>query len=403
MEDNNHNERSREVTIADVIVRLWTRKYVLMIWVAIGIGIGLTIGFGTPKEYKARMRMVPESTESASGMNATLAALGMGTEVSTEDAYNPTLYPDIVSSIPFITGLFDVEVQTSLSDTTYTVREYMEHHTASPWWDFSKSNEDETPKKPGEIIDPFRLTKGETALYKALNKCITTDIDKRTGEVSITVTMQDPLVAALLTDTIAARLQEYIIDYRTAKARNDLEHAITINEEAKKQYFDAQQAYADYMDRNQGLALYSAQTVRDRLNNDMQLAFNLYNQTSQRMQQCEAKVQEVTPAFAVVEPSTVPIKAYAPRKTIILAAWMLIMFLAGAVQVCFSLFFSQSFRRRLSSSIKHSGKDNNSDRNEDGNSGTDNIDDTYILEDDTPETFTQDEAMYDSAEPPREQ
>lgn len=401
MEDNNHNERSREVTIADVIARLWTRKYMLMIWVAIGIGIGLTIGFGTPKEYKARMRMVPESTESASGMNATLAALGMGTEVSTEDAYNPTLYPDIVSSIPFITGLFDVEVQTSLSDTTYTVREYMEHHTASPWWDFSKSNEDETPKKPGEIIDPFRLTKGETALYKALNKCITTDIDKRTGEVSITVTMQDPLVAALLTDTIAARLQEYIIDYRTAKARNDLEHAITINEEAKKQYFDAQQAYADYMDRNQGLALYSAQTVRDRLNNDMQLAFNLYNQTSQRMQQCEAKVQEVTPAFAVVEPSTVPVKAYAPRKTIILAAWMLIMFLAGAVQVCFPLFFSQSFRRRLSGSIsKHRDKGNDGDNADNCNS----IDDTYILEDDTPETFAQDDnALYDSAEPPREQ
>ena len=391
MEDNNHNERSREVTIADVIARLWTRKYVLMIWVAIGIGIGLTIGFGTPKEYQARMA-------------ATLAALGMGSEVSTEDAYNPTLYPDIVSSIPFITGLFDVEVQTSLSDTTYTVREYMEHHTASPWWEFSSSEEDETPKKPGEIIDPFRLTKGETALYKALNKCITTDIDKRTAEVSITVSMQDPLVAALLTDTIAARLQEYIIDYRTAKARNDLEHAITINEEAKKQYFDAQQAYADYMDRNQGLALYSAQTVRDRLNNDMQLAFNLYNQTSQRVQQCEAKVQEVTPAFAVVEPSTVPVKAYAPRKTLILAAWMLIMFLAGAVQTCFPLFFSQSFRRRLSSSIGNSDKGKNSSSNEVSNYGTYDIDDTYILEDDSADTFTHDDALYDSAEqPPREQ
>ena len=155
------------------------------------------------------------------------------------------------------------------------------------------------------------------------------------------------------------------------------------------------------MDRNQGLALYSAQTVRDRLNNDMQLAFNLYNQTSQRMQQCEAKVQEVTPAFAVVEPSTVPVKAYAPRKTIILAAWMLIMFLAGAVQVCFPLFFSQSFRRRLSGSIsKHRDKGNDGDNADNCNS----IDDTYILEDDTPETFAQDDnALYDSAEPPREQ
>lgn len=338
------------MTITDVIARIWIKKYVLIIWMSIGIILGITIALSIPKTYTTTLKMVPESTESATGTSAALAALGVGAGISSEDAYNPSLYPDIVSSIPFITSLFDVEIQTTSSDTTYTLRDYIEFHTKSPWWSNLLSSEDDAKKiskSPNEIIDPFRLTAEENSLYHAISNSISTSVDKVTAEVTINVTMQDPLVAAQLTDTIAAHLQEYITDYRTAKARHDLDYAIEINEEAKKQYYEAQQTYADYMDRNQGLALYSAQTTRDRLQNEMQLAFNLYNQTSQRVQQCEATVQEVTPVFAVVNPATVPIWPSGPKKTLIVVLLTFVTTIAGILQICYSMFFSRTLRNKV--------------------------------------------------------
>ncbi len=147
--------------------------------------------------------------------------------------------------------------------------------------------------------------------------------------------MQDPLVSAILADTVVARLQEYVTDYRTNKARHDLEYAIKLNEEAKASYYKAQQRYADYLDRNQGLAFHSAQTMRDRLENESALTFNLYNQTAQQVQRAQAKVQENTPVYAVVVPATVPIKADSPKKVMILAGFTFLAFVACAAWILF--------------------------------------------------------------------
>lgn len=355
---------TREVTFTDVLARLWLQKYWLILSVVIGVVIGEIIIQSTPKEYTASLTMMPENNGSKkSSTSAALQALGMGGEITTDDAYNPIVYPDIVHSIPFITGLFDVEVQTSRSDTTYTLSRYVSNYTLYPWWKSSKHDQEKEFKGSGEIIDPFMLTKPENSLYDFLCKRIIIDVDRKTSQITISVTLQDALVAAQLTDTVAARLQEYITDYRTAKARTDLDYAIEINEEAQRQYYEAQQAYAEYMDRNQGLALYSAQTTRDRLDNEMKLAFNMYNQTSERVQTCEAKVQEATPVFAVVQPSSVPLYPSAPKKSMILAACVIIVVFIGIIIICWPLFVSGSFKHRLVTQRQEIMKNRESYRN----------------------------------------
>lgn len=51
--------------------------------------------------------------------------------------------------------------------------------------------------------------------------------------------MQDPMVSAMLADTVAERLKEYVIGYRTNKARKDMEYAQKINDEARQAYYEA--------------------------------------------------------------------------------------------------------------------------------------------------------------------
>ena len=78
------------------------------------------------------------------------------------------------------------------------------------------------PEEGDAKLDPFRLTRDESAIADALSKRISVSVDKKTGVTTLSVTMQDPLISASLTDTVMHCLQNYITDYRTNKARHDL-------------------------------------------------------------------------------------------------------------------------------------------------------------------------------------
>ena len=83
------------------------------------------------------------------------------------------------------------------------------------------------------------------------------------------------------------------------------------------------------MDQNQALSRKSFERRR-RLQNEMSLAYSLYNQTAQQLQLARAKVQESTPVYAIVQPATVPLKPSKPSKIMILVGCV---FLAGAAAV----------------------------------------------------------------------
>ena len=50
---------------------------------------------------------------------------------------------------------------------------------------------------------------------------IVASVDKKTSMTSVAVTLQEPRVAAVVADSVVKKLQEYIIDYRTSKAKED--------------------------------------------------------------------------------------------------------------------------------------------------------------------------------------
>lgn len=341
------NDEEKEIDLLELVTTLWKQRKKLAIWSICGALVGLVIAFSIPKEYATSVKLAPEVTDAKAsggslGALASMSGLSMNASGGADAVY-PQLYPDVVSSVPFITNLFDVEVQTKEDGRKMTVKEFLEEETTGPWWGvifglpgqiigFFKSDE-EVPED--HKLDNFQLTMDENKLVEALNERVSASVDQKTSVVTIDVKMQDPLVSAILADTVVARLQEYVTDYRTNKARNDLEYAIKLNEEAKDNYYKAQQRYADYLDRNQGLAFHSAQTMRDRLENESALTFNLYNQTAQQVQRAQAKVQENTPVYAVVVPATVPIKAASPKKVMILAGFTFLAFVACAAWILF--------------------------------------------------------------------
>ncbi len=342
-----YDNDEKEIDLLELATKLWAQKKKIVKWCVWGAVIGLVIAFSIPREYATSVKLAPEISDpkaAAGGLGALASIAGLSSgAASGADAVYPQLYPDVVSSVPFITSLFNVEVETKEDGEKFTVQQYMEDETSSPWWSvilgvpgkiigLIKADEE---VEEGHKLNNFQLTKDEADLVEALSKRVTANVDQKTSVVTIDVKMQDPLVSAMLADTVVTRLQEYVTSYRTNKARQDLEYAEKLNKEAQQEYYRAQQRYADYLDRNQGLAFRSAQITRDRLENETTLAFNLYNQTAQQVQKAKAKVQETTPVYAVVTPATVPIKPAAPRKVLILAGFIFLAFVACAAWILF--------------------------------------------------------------------
>ena len=111
----------------------------------------------------------------------------------------------------------------------------------------------------------------------------------------------------MMADSVKVHLQNYITEYKTKKARYDLEFTEKLYKDAKRKYERARQLYADYMDSNHDVVLENVRQKQTDLENEMQLLYNNYNAISTQLLAAKVRVQEVTPAFTTLQSATVPL------------------------------------------------------------------------------------------------
>lgn len=357
MEENKHytNPEYRPATEDDdelqidwmgILRQVLAIRKKLYIAAAAGLVLGILIALGTPKQYTVSITLSPEmgSGKSGSGL-ASMAASFLGGSVGSDspDALNATLAPDIVASTPFLLELFDARVvsQDKQIDTTFTA--YLDEQKSS-WMSYAlgipsmaiggiKSLFSNEKQEKTETIQngAIELNEEEAAKLKILRQQITTEVDKKTSITTLTVTLQDPKVTATIADSVVSKLQQYITTYRTSKAKEDCQYLEKLYKERQQEYYDAQQRYAHYVDANSNVVFQSTLAERERLQNDMSLAYQVYSQVAQQLQVARAKVQEEKPVFAVVEPAVVPLNpSGTSRKVIVLGFLFLAVAFIGA-------------------------------------------------------------------------
>lgn len=318
----------------------------LYIAAAAGLVLGILIALGTPKQYTVSVTLSPEmgSGKSGSGL-ASMAASFLGGSVGSDspDALNATLAPDIVASTPFLLELFDARVvsQDKQIDTTFTAyldeqkSSWLSYVLAAPGMAISgiKSLFSSQTKGKTETVltGTIELKKEDADKLKGLRQLIMAEVDKKTAITTLSVTLQDPKVTATIADTVVSKLQQYITTYRTSKAKEDCQYLEKLFKERQQEYYDAQQRYARYVDANSNVVFQSTMAERERLQNDMNLSYQVYSQVAQQLQVARAKVQEEKPVFAVVEPAVVPLNpSGTSRKVIVLGFIFLAVAFTGA-------------------------------------------------------------------------
>ncbi|MBQ8988759.1 MAG: chain-length determining protein [Prevotella sp.] len=304
-----------------------------------------------PDYYKCKVTLVPESSSGSNGMGSLLSlASSFGVNVGNAggkdaDAITPDLYPDLMKSTDFVTSLFDIKVQRDDDRQPMTYFEYLRDCERRPLWEEAQqgffglfSSDDDKKKK--EKLDLFRLTSQQRSIMGKIVSNVVCLVDQKTNIISIDVKDQDPVVAAIVADSVRSMLQKSLTDYRTSKARHDLAYVQNLHKEAKQSYERACDLYADYVDSNRDAVLESVRQKQSRMENEMQLRYNNYNALSAQLLAAIAKVQEKTPAFTTLERATVPPgKAGPNRKLIVIVfTFLAFVFLTGWVMYKESLF-----------------------------------------------------------------
>ena len=368
MAENNYNpnipqyQEEPEIDIMELISKLWKKRMMIIKWCVVGAVIGLVVGFSIPKTYSASVTLAPETQQkSGSGLSSMASMFGVNLSNSV-DAISVDMFPDVVHSTPFIVDLFDLPVQFERKDSTIntTLLDYMKNYQKKAWWsyvieapfkvlgwciDLVTPDKEET-EAAGEL-NPTNLPKKERGVVKFFAENIMVNVDKKTGKTSMSLLMQDPLVVAQVMEAVTDNLKTYMSNYRTSKARQDVSNLSSICEERKADYYKAQQAYAKFVDANKNVILQSAQAERERLQQEMNLAYQVYSQVASQLEGARIQEQQAKPVFTIIHPVTVPISRAAPSKAKML---VIFTFLAGCCAAAWVL-FGDDFWQKIKGSI----------------------------------------------------
>ena len=289
------------------------KEWKTLLWVGVVGGVvGVVMALCNPKEYTAVVTLAPEFQED------TLAI-------------HPKIYPDLMGSEDFVNALRVMPVRTVQGE----VMPYEQHikHFKKPFW--------KLPKiwlakllRPKEIKlqgngaangkDPYYTTRFDYEMNAAIGMLISCKVDKKTEVVTIRVKDQDPLVAAIVADSAQTRLQNYIKQYKTEKARVDYTYYQQRCVAALKEYEAAAAAYTSYAEQYQQASLPSYKVRGDELRNEMNARYGTYMNAQAQMHRAEEKIQEQTPAFVIMNHPKMPQQASSRPRSVQVILWLLL-------------------------------------------------------------------------------
>lgn len=334
-----------EIDLLELAKTFWNgRSIVLKTMLVAGI-LGVIIAMLSPKEYTATTTIVPQTSSSENklgGLSSLAAMAGFNLDnASSGDVLSPTVYPEIVSSVPFQMDLMNIPFSFSEVNHPVSLYEYYaeiskpgvlslitKYTIGLPGVIISAIKGDSEQKTVTENKGPIALTKKQETVRKMISEQVTMNLDTKQGFITIQAAFPEALLSAQVADQARELLQKYITRFKILKASDKLTFIEQRYEEKKKEFEKAQTRLASFSDRNKNVTSAVARTEEARLQGDYTIAMNVYNELAKQLEQAKIQVKEETPVFSILEPAMVPSERSKPKKSMIVFIWL---FLGGIV------------------------------------------------------------------------
>ncbi|HBT84760.1 MAG TPA: capsule biosynthesis protein [Porphyromonadaceae bacterium] len=348
LQATNHSD---EIDLKDLIVQLWKKRKFILAVTGLFFLLGIFIAFTLPVEYTAQSVILPQSGRQSSlgnlGSLASIVGVNMGTTVMAEGNISTGIYPQIVNSLPFVREIMETPIVVERSDgkeiTLYEYYSEKKYRSKNVFTVIKKY----TIGLPGTLISAFRSSKNmqevtihtaitpdstgivsisrqEQAVYNAIKGSIQYEYNTKEGIIKLGYTFPEPLAAAQISEQLHKSLEKYVINYKIEKVQENLNFVEQSFAEARKDFLQKQANLAAFQDANRGLITASSRTVETRLRSEYDIAFTIYNELAKQREQAQLSMKEEKPILTVINPVTVPLEKSAPRRSMILAVFLLL-------------------------------------------------------------------------------
>ncbi len=337
-----------EIRLSDIVDFLKDSRWLVLRFVLAFLILGAVYAILQPNVYTSQVTVMPEAQSSGAsklgglGSLAGLAGISLD-NLGGEDAIRPDLYPTVLQSTPFALNLLKQPVYSSELGAKLPLNQFIRQMRTKGFAGgmnnlFSGSDDDTSPqamRDPKNFSQAIEITKGQDELIKVVQQSVSASYEKKTGVITVSAVEPDPVVAATVARLSLEYLTDYIANYRTEKARQQVTFLATQVSESNRKYQSSEYALSNYRDKNRNLFLNTAKIEEQRLQADYLLNQSVYNELSKQFAQAKIKVQEETPVFKVLEPATVPLRKSGPKRTVIVLGFAVLGGILGLVYALF--------------------------------------------------------------------
>lgn len=334
---------NNEIDLIELIRHIWNGRWLIAKVTALSMVIGLIIAFTTQEQYRIPVRLLPEVKEGRGGASSLLRQFGglggLGslsfTSPEGSDAIRADLYPEVLKSTPFFMALLQHELILNIAENgsnRISIENYLWSLENKGFWGKLRRYTIGLPATlkalilpqaqisslPHSNTIPERMSLEQFELMELLRKRIHASIDPRSGIITLSVSFHDPYLGAQIAQFAIDYLIEYVVSYRVQKAQRDLGFIEDRYAERELVFISAQHALAAFRDKNRNVVYASVQAEEQRLQDQYNLAFNVYNGLAQQLEQARIKLQEETPVLQVLEPVYIPVRRFKPERAKIL-------------------------------------------------------------------------------------
>lgn len=329
----------KELSIRDFYFYIISKAKFIIILTSIFALIGIIKGLSSRDEFVATSKLLSEDNNLSmvSGLGGFLGSQLRQGNAANQFSIGPDLYPSIVGSDYFLSSLLSEEFYFENEGKEIPLLEFLTTYEQVDLITktlelpkrllrvFKKQNPESIQsrniKNGGDTISDSTETTSyknvkvysalELSALKRLKDRIT--MTKSALLFEVTVQMPDPVVATQLNQLVIERLVSHIEKYQTEKERENFNFILKQKNESEQKYFKTQRAYVAFQDQNRGLISQRSKSIETQLQNNYNLAYSLYNQLAQQLDQARLKLQEAKPILTVFEPAVVPSSKSSPN------------------------------------------------------------------------------------------
>jgi len=321
-----------EIDIVELLKKVYKEKKLIFKYSIIAAIFGVVFALLQPNQYTSSTTFIPQlssdlktGSSSLSGL-ASLAGINLGgMEGSSE--FPPTLYPQVVESVPFRLDLLSSYVQ--VNNTELTLREYFLEYKNS--FNLLGTVKKYTIGLPSLILGLFKadenyvsdslsiysLTEEDHDLFEMLSEVFSLSINDKEGFISMSFTDEDKIISAQVAQTAETLLQEKIIEFKVKSSKELLDFTSNQYNEKKIAFEKLQDDRAVFVDKNINISSSLYQNKLSRIESELSIAQTVVQQLASQVEQAKLQVNKDTPVFTTIKPVTVPFEKSAPKRSVI--------------------------------------------------------------------------------------